>query len=78
MMAGRMVGDADEHSLMVKEAVGESLSLTQAIAVIMMGVSGLLMWWQLKTTRRVGFLILVLSAVAATAIGFAMHAAMTG
>ena len=43
MMAGRMVGDADEHSLMVKEAVGESLSLTQAIAVIMMGVSGLLM-----------------------------------
>lgn len=41
-------------------------------------VSGLLMWWQLKATRKLGLAILVLSAIAATALGFAMHGAMTG
>ena len=42
------------------------------------GLSGLLMWWQIKATRKLGAVILLLSAVAATALGFAMHAAMTG
>ena len=32
------------------------------------GVSGLLMWWQLKATRKLGTVILVLSAIVATAI----------
>jgi hypothetical protein len=42
------------------------------------GVSGLFMWWQIKATRRAGAVVLVLSAAAATALGFAMHQAMTG
>lgn len=52
--------------------------LVDAMALVMCfwGVSGLVMWWQLKGTRRVGAVVLCLSAVAATALGFAMHAAM--
>jgi hypothetical protein len=42
------------------------------------GVSGLLMWWQIKATRKAGAVVLALSAVAATSLGFAMHAAMVG
>ena len=42
------------------------------------GLSGLVMWWQVKATRKAGAVVLVLSAAAATALGFAMHAAMTG
>jgi hypothetical protein len=42
------------------------------------GLSGLVMWWQIKATRKVGAVVLVLSAAAATALGVAMHAAMTG
>lgn len=49
-----------------------------AFVMCFWGVSGLFMWWQLKATRKLGFVILVLSAVAATALGFAMHTAMTG
>lgn len=41
------------------------------------GLSGLVMWWQLKATRKLGLVILLLSASAATALGFAMHAALT-
>lgn len=49
-----------------------------AFVLCFWGVSGLVMWWQIKATRKLGFAILVLSAIAATALGFAMHAAMTG
>jgi hypothetical protein len=42
------------------------------------GLSGLVMWGQVKATRKAGTVVLVLSAAAATALGFAMHAAMTG
>jgi hypothetical protein len=49
-----------------------------AFVMCFWGVSGLLMWWQLKATRKLGLVILVLSAIAATALGFAMHAAMAG
>jgi hypothetical protein len=42
------------------------------------GLSGLVMWWQVKATRKAGAVVLVLSAAAATALGFAMHVAMTG
>jgi hypothetical protein len=48
-----------------------------AFTLCFWGLSGLVMWWQLKATRRLGFLLLVLSAVAATVLGFAMHAALT-
>ncbi len=49
-----------------------------AFATCFWGLSGLAMWWQLKAQRRLGFVLLALSAFAATALGFAMHAAMTG
>jgi hypothetical protein len=49
-----------------------------AITMCFWGLSGLVMWWQVKATRKTGAVVLVLSAAAATALGFAMHAAMTG
>jgi hypothetical protein len=49
-----------------------------AAVMVFWGVSGLVMWWQIKATRKAGAVVLVFSAVAATALGFAMHAAMTG
>jgi hypothetical protein len=48
-----------------------------AFTMCFWGLSGLVMWWQIKATRRTGFVILLLSGAAATALGFAMHAAMT-
>lgn len=41
------------------------------------GLSGLVMWWQVKSTRKAGAVVLALSAVAAAVLGFAMHAALT-
>ena len=38
------------------------------------GLSGLFMWWQLKRTRRLGALCLLLSAVAAIWLAIGMHA----
>lgn len=49
-----------------------------AFTLCFWGLSGLLMWWQIKATRTAGVVLLALSAVAATALGFAMHAALTG
>jgi hypothetical protein len=49
-----------------------------AFTMCFWGLSGLVMWWQIKATRRAGAVVLALSAVAATALGFAMHTAMTG
>jgi hypothetical protein len=53
--------------------------VVDAMAFVMCfwGFTGLLMWWQIKATRRFGLVILFVSAVAATALGFAMHSAMT-
>jgi hypothetical protein len=48
-----------------------------AAVMVFWGLSGLVMWWQIKATRWAGAVVLVLSAVAATALGLAMHAAMT-
>jgi hypothetical protein len=48
-----------------------------ALTMCFWGLSGLVMWWQVKATRNAGTMVLVLSATAATALGFAMHAAMT-
>lgn len=47
-----------------------------AFTMCFWGLSGLVMWWQIKATRRIGFVILALSAIAATLLGFAMHSAM--
>ncbi|MBA4190563.1 MAG: hypothetical protein C0467_21460 [Planctomycetaceae bacterium] len=44
-----------------------------AFVMVFWGVSGIFMWWQIKATRRFGFLILVLSIAAATALGMGMH-----
>ncbi len=41
--------------------------------MVFWGVSGIFMWWQIKATRKLGFLILLLSVTAATALGFGMH-----
>jgi hypothetical protein len=53
--------------------------VVDAMAAVMVfwGLSGLLMWWQIKATRRLGFLLLLLSAAGATALAFGMHAALT-
>ena len=49
-----------------------------ALVLVLWGVSGLFMWWQVKSTRQLGFLILLLSVVTAAALGFGMHNAFTG
>lgn len=53
--------------------------VVDAMAFVMCfwGVTGLIMWWQIKATRRIGAVVLILSAVAATALGLAMHSAMS-
>jgi hypothetical protein len=47
-----------------------------ALVLVFWGVSGLFMWWQIKATRRAGFVILLLSIAAATALGMGMHETM--
>lgn len=44
-----------------------------ALILIYWGVSGLLMWWQIKSTRRWGLAVLAVSAVAATLLAVGMH-----
>lgn len=44
-----------------------------AFVMVFWGVSGVFMWWQLKGTRRLGLIVLLFSAAAATALGFGMH-----
>jgi hypothetical protein len=48
-----------------------------AFTMCFWGLSGLVMWWQLKATRRLGAVILTLSAISALTLGYAMHTAMT-
>ncbi len=42
-------------------------------SMIFWGLSGVVMWWQIKRTRRIGFYILVASAVTATLLAINMH-----
>lgn len=42
------------------------------------GLSGLLMWWQIKATRRWGFATLAVSGLAATTMALAMHGYLAG
>ncbi len=55
-------------------------AIVDATAFVMCfwGLSGLAMWWQLKAQRRIGFVLLAASAIAATALGIAMRAAIAG
>ena len=48
-----------------------------AFVMVFWGVSGLFMWWQIKATRRWGFLVLLFSVAAATALGLGMHELLT-
>ncbi len=49
-----------------------------AAVLVFWGLSGLVMWWQVKATRVAGAVTLVLSAIAATTLGVMMYAAMAG
>lgn len=42
-------------------------------AMLFWGVSGLFMWWQMKSTRRWGAVVLVASAAVATLVAIGMH-----
>jgi hypothetical protein len=37
------------------------------------GISGVVMWWQIKRTRRLGFILLAASAIVATWLAIGMH-----
>lgn len=37
------------------------------------GLSGVVMWWQIKRTRKIGFLLLIASAIVATWLAIGMH-----
>jgi hypothetical protein len=54
-------------------------ALVDAMAVVMVfwGVSGVFMWWQVKSTRRWGVLVLLVSAAVAVLLGFGMHEVLT-
>lgn len=49
-----------------------------ALTLCFWGLSGLIMWWQIKATRWAGLVVLLVSAVAAAALGWAMHAELSG
>ena len=42
------------------------------------GLSGVLMWWQIKRTRLIGAACLILSAVVATWLAIGMHTQLAG
>lgn len=48
-----------------------------AAVLVFWGLSGLVMWWQVKATRVAGAVTLVFSAIAASVLGVMMYAAMT-
>ena len=41
------------------------------------GITGLLMWWQMKNVRRVGLVVLALSGVVAATLAAGMHESLT-
>lgn len=49
--------------------------IVDAMAFIMVfwGLSGLIMWWQIKATRWIGLIVVILSGLAATLVGMGMH-----
>ena len=49
-----------------------------AVIMVFWSCSGLLMWWQIKSTRWFGLIVLILSAVAAVWVGVGMHEMFSG
>lgn len=43
------------------------------VSMVGWGITGLLMWWQMKNVRTIGIVVLIASAVAATALAVGMH-----
>jgi len=43
------------------------------ISMVFWGVSGVFMWWQIKRTRFIGFVLLSASLITATYLAYAMH-----
>jgi hypothetical protein len=43
------------------------------VAMVFWGLSGILMWWQMKNQRRWGIATLLVSALVATALAAGMH-----
>jgi len=48
------------------------------VSMVGWGITGLLMWWQMKNMRQIGTIVLVLSAVVSAAVGIGMHSSMVG
>ena len=48
-----------------------------ALTLCFWGLSGLVMWWQIKATRRIGAAVLVASLIAAVLLGLCMHQALS-
>ncbi len=46
---------------------------TMAIAMVFWGVSGIIMWWQIKRTRWIGAIIIALSLLTAGAMAMGLH-----
>lgn len=47
------------------------------VSMVGWGFTGLLMWWQMKNVRTVGIVVLVASAITATAMAVGMHQILT-
>lgn len=56
---------------------GAVLVDAMAFVLLFWGLSGLLMWWQVKATRGLGLVVLVLSFVVATLLRVGMYLALT-
>jgi hypothetical protein len=48
------------------------------VCMVGWGLTGLLMWWQMKNVRRVGAILLVLSLIVSVAVAIGMHGMMAG
>lgn len=46
------------------------------VSMIFWGISGVLMWFQIKPTRSIGTIMMILSALAAIVLGSGMHSAL--
>lgn len=45
-----------------------------ALTLCFWGLSGLVMWWQIKATRKIGAVVLFISVLSSVILAFAMHA----
>lgn len=47
-----------------------------SVIMVFWGVSGIVMWWQIKKTRRLGTIVMAVSIIAAAFVGVGMHGLM--